>query len=66
MSAEVSWCYDDQDCAEAARLMGQKHIRRLAVLDRGEAMAGFLSVDDLARWSHDLAGQVLEAARPVH
>jgi len=29
-------------------------------------MSGFLSVDDLARGSYDLAGTVLEASTPVH
>ncbi len=61
MSKEVSFCYDDQDIADAAHLMEDKHIRRLAVLNRDKSMAGFLSVDDLACGSHDLAGEVLEA-----
>ena len=67
MSEDIARCYDDQDCTEAADIMEDKHIRRLAVMDRDEAIVGFLSVDDLARCSHDLAGEVLEAASsPVH
>ncbi len=66
MSKDVTYCFDDQDCSEAAHVMGDKHIRRLAVFNRNKAMVGFLSVDDLARCSHDLAGDVLEAASPVH
>ena len=46
--------------------MEDKHIRRLAILKRDNSMAGMLSVDDLARCSHDLAGEVLEAAAPMH
>ena len=64
MTKEIACCYDDQECAEAANLMEEKHIRRLAVRNREEAIVGFLSVDDLARCSHDLAGEVLEAAGP--
>lgn len=67
MSKDITWCFDDQDCADAAHLMEDKHIRRLAVLNRDKAPVGFLSVDDLARCSHDLAGSVLEAsAKAMH
>ncbi len=62
-SAMVS-CLEDQDCKEAARLMKEKGIRRLTVVDRKQAMVGMLSVDDLARCSHDLAGEVLETVAP--
>lgn len=67
MSKDVTWCFDDQDCTEAAHLMEDKHIRRLAVLNHDKAPVGFLSVDDLVRCSRELAGEVLEAAaRPIH
>ena len=46
--------------------MERKHIRRLAVLNHDRTMAGFLSVDDLAHYSHKLAGYVLDAARATH
>src|SRR3954466_11863099 len=32
MTLEVFWCFEDQDAAEAARLMEQKQVRRLVVL----------------------------------
>jgi predicted transcriptional regulator len=62
MSKDVSWCFDDQDCADAAHLMEDKHIRRLTVLNREKAPVGLLSIVDLARCSRDLAGGVLVAA----
>ncbi len=64
MSAEVASCLENQDCAEAARIMEAKHVRRLMVMNQQHAVVGILSVDDLARYSHDLAGRVLEAAAP--
>ncbi len=64
MSSDVASCFENQDCAEAARLMEAKHVRRLMVMSRDHAPVGLFSVDDLARYSHDLAGQVLEAAAP--
>lgn len=66
MTKEVISCQANQDIAEAARLMQDHHIRRLLVLNDDKSLAGFFSVDDLVRGSHDLAGAVLEAATPVH
>lgn len=66
MSTDVSYCFNDQNASDAAQLMEDKHIRRLAVLNRDKTMAGFLSVDDLARHSHELAGEVLDAMSPAH
>lgn len=66
MHREVATCYDDQDVSDAAHLMESNHIRRLAVLQKDNSMAGFLSVDDLARHSHELASEVLRAATPTH
>jgi CBS domain-containing protein len=66
MTKEVVTCKAGQDIAEAAKLMQAKKIRRLLVLNDDNSLAGFFSVDDLVRGSHDLAGAVLEAATPVH
>jgi len=64
MTKDTVSCFEDQDCAEAAHLMESKRLRRVAVVNRKNAMVGLLSVDDLARYSHKLAGEVLEAASP--
>lgn len=64
MTADVAYCFEDEDITDAAQQMERKHIRRLAVLNRRKQMVGFLSVDDLAHYSHDLAGEVLEHASP--
>ncbi len=65
MSKDVTHCFIDDDISEAAHHMESRHIRRLLVLNRDRSMAGFLSVDDLARASHRLAGEVIENARPT-
>jgi CBS domain-containing protein len=61
MTRNVLSCFADQDCSEAAGLMKARRVRRLTVLDRGHALVGLLSVDDLAGWSHRHAGEVLGA-----
>ena len=66
MTRDVFSCQPDSDLSEAAKLMEDHKIRRLAVLDDSNGLQGVISVDDIARVSHDLAGAVLEAATPVH
>lgn len=66
MTKEVFTCQEGQTINEAAEIMEQHHIRRLAVMGNGDTIAGFLSVDDLAHVSRELAGAVLEAATPTH
>lgn len=66
MNTNVATCFEDDDISKAAHVMEDRHVRRLAVLHHDQTIAGMLSVDDLARGSHDLAGAVLEAAVPVH
>jgi CBS domain-containing protein len=64
MTVDVASCFDDDDCTDAAQVMETKHVRRLAVFNRKNAVVGLLSVDDLARYSPALAGRVLDAASP--
>jgi len=64
MTAGVVYCYEDQDVDEAARLMEDRQIRRLIVLDHDHRLAGILSLGDLAvsgMTERDLATEVLEA-----
>ena len=66
MSKEVVSCRPDQDIEEAAALMEKHHIRRLLVVNPDNSLAGFFSVDDLVRGSHELAGAVLASATALH
>ena len=63
MTPQVVYCHDDQDVAEAARLMKQNQIRRLVVLNRDQRLIGIVSLGDIAVESGDeqLAGNTLEA-----
>ncbi len=66
MSKEVFTCNAEQSLAEAAEIMEQHNIRRLAVVNGSDEVVGILTVDDIARVSHELAGGVLEAAIAIH
>ena len=69
MSTDVTTCYEDDDIADAAKLMEDKQIRRLVVLDRNDSLAGILSVADFAVKGKDehLSFEVLEkVCEPAH
>ena len=48
MSHDIISCYEDQDVREAAKLMKEKQIRRLLVLNRADELVGIVSLGDLA------------------
>lgn len=66
MIKTVATCTDDQNIGDAANIMIDHHIRRLAVVNSENSMVGLLSVDDLAHSSHELASTVLEASTQLH
>jgi len=66
MSRSISFCFSDDTVNEAVRQMEEQHIRRLAVMNHDKTVAGFLSVDDVAHYSKQLAGEVLDYAGPSH
>jgi CBS domain-containing protein len=62
MTEGVCYCFEDDDVADAARLMKEKQIRRLLVLDHNKRLTGIVSLGDLAVETGDehLAGETLE------
>jgi len=62
MTEEVVYCFEDQDVREAARLMKERDVRRLVVLNRDKRLVGVVSLGDLATETGDagLAGRTLE------
>ena len=62
MTQEVVYCFENRSVEEAARLMEEKKIRRLPVLDQEKHLVGIVSIGDLATRAHErkLAGEVLE------
>jgi CBS domain-containing protein len=62
MTPDVVSCFEDQDVEEAARLMRERQVRRLVVLNRDNRLVGIISLGDLAVETGDekLAGETLE------
>src|SRR5262245_37361480 len=63
MTPEVLYCFEDASIEDAARLMKEKQVRRLVVLDRHKRLVGSVSLGHLAIETGDehLAGSTLEA-----
>lgn len=48
MTEEIVFGFEDQDLDDAARMMEQKQIRRLVVLNRDKRLVGIVSLGDIA------------------
>jgi len=70
MTSGIVYCFEDQDVREAAKLMKEKQIRRLPILNRDKRLVGIVSLGDLAvdTGNEKMAGQTLsgvsEPAQP--
>jgi CBS domain-containing protein len=53
MTPGIIYCFEDQDASEAAKLMAEKQVRRLPVLDRNKRLVGIVSLGDLAVETRD-------------
>jgi CBS domain-containing protein len=49
MSGDLATCQADDDVKDAERVMQQRQVRRLPVVDRGGALVGILSLGDVAQ-----------------
>jgi CBS domain-containing protein len=63
MTPGICWCFEDQGLEEVVRLMEQKQIRRIAVLNRNKRLVGIASLGDFALRSKDehLTEELLES-----
>jgi CBS domain-containing protein len=48
MTSPVTYCFDDNDVEQAAKLFQDKQIRRIAVLNHDKRLVGMISLGDLA------------------
>lgn len=70
MTSEFFFCYEDNDVKDAARIMSEKQIRRLPILNHDNELVGIVSLGDISVDLGDdkVSGKTLEAiskpARP--
>ena len=48
MSEGVAWAYEDESVEQAARIMSERQVRRLPVVDRDKRLVGIVALGDFA------------------
>jgi len=48
MTADVKYCFDDEDAEDVAENMGDIQVRRLPVVNRDKRLVGIISLGDIA------------------
>ena len=69
MTKDVVCCFDTQDVEVAVKLMEQKQIRRLPIVDRTKKLIGVISLGDVAVRSKNkklAAGAIEQVSIPTH
>jgi CBS domain-containing protein len=67
MSEGIVFCRDSEELDDALRIMEQKKIRRLPVIDKNKRMVGMLSLGDISHAaSHELSGELAAAVSAHH
>jgi CBS domain-containing protein len=67
MSKGITYCLEDEDVDDAVRLMEDKQIRRLPVINARKRMVGMVSMGDVAaRVPASLAAEMLKSVSAHH
>ncbi|HXE86317.1 MAG TPA: CBS domain-containing protein [Hyphomicrobiaceae bacterium] len=67
MSKGIFYCRDSEELEDALRIMEQKQVRRLPVINDQKRMVGILSLGDIADATpHELSGEVVAAVSAHH
>jgi CBS domain-containing protein len=67
MTKGIIYCSETEELDDALRIMEQKKIRRLPVINDKKRMVGMLSLGDISRAaSHELTGEVMAAVAEHH
>ena len=68
MSEGVAWAYEDDSVEEAAKLMSERQVRRLPVVDRNKRLVGIVALGDFAVESSEIrpaAHALSEISKPA-
>lgn len=67
MTAEVKYCFEDQEIEDIAQNMGAIQLRRLPVLSRDKRLVGIIALGDIAQvQANDSTGMALsQISRPT-
>lgn len=67
MTEGIVYCRANEELGDALRIMEEKKLRRLPVIDENKRMVGILSMGDVSSAaSHELAGELASAVSAHH
>jgi CBS domain-containing protein len=67
MSKGIFYCNDSEELEDALRIMEQKQVRRLPVINDKKRMVGMLSIGDIGDAApHELTGEVVASVSAHH
>lgn len=67
MTKGITFCRENEEVDDAIRIMENKKIRRLPVINEDKRMVGMLSIGDISHsLPQDLSGEVLKAVSAHH
>ena len=67
MSDGIAWAYDDDSVEQAAKIMSERQVRRLPVVNRGKRLVGIVALGDFAVQSAEIrptAQALAEISKP--
>jgi CBS-domain-containing membrane protein len=60
MTAEIRYCFEDEELDHVLQNMGDQQVRRLPVVNRNKRLVGIVSFGDLALGAHsEAAGEAM-------
>ncbi len=68
MSEGIAWAYEDDSVEQAAKIMSERQVRRLPVVDRNKRLVGIVALGDFAVESSDIqpvAEALSEISKPA-
>jgi CBS domain-containing protein len=68
MSSGIAWCFDDDSVEKALKIMSEKQVRRLPVVNHDKRLVGIVALGDFAVEAAEIrtASQALaQISRPV-
>jgi CBS domain-containing protein len=66
MTKSIIFCRESEELADAVRIMEQKQVRRLPVINDQKRLVGMLSIGDLAHKSREMSAEVMAAVSAHH
>jgi CBS domain-containing protein len=66
MTKSIIFCRESEELADAVRIMEQKKVRRLPVINDQKRLVGMLSLGDISHKSREMSAEVMAAVSAHH